>query len=400
MWIIKGSRFGSPLRSKRVFLSILALLLAFASISTDLYLAVMPRMGEELSADSGMMEWTVSAYLLGFSLGQLFWGALSDRLGRKMPLAAGLLLFVVASAGCAFSESVGSLIVWRVLQALGASASVVLARAMIRDYYDRTEAAKVLATLTAIMAIAPLIGPTLGTQIANLTSWRGIFGFLVLIGMITLAALPAYVPETLSPSRRMRVSARQTLMQYARLLRNRKLSAYALALGLLSAGMFAYVAGSPFVYMTYYGLPSGAYGLLFAAGAAGIMGMNMLNARLVGRYGADRMLRIGSFAAALLGVMAAFTGLAEIGGLPLTAFVLFLFASTNGLIAANAISSALSSVKEYVGSASALLGFAQYGGGMIGSALLGVFSNGTPAPLGILVFFSGFGCLAAVLWGR
>jgi len=378
----------------------LALLLAFASISTDLYLAVMPRMGEELSAHSGMMEWTVSAYLLGFSLGQLFWGALSDRFGRKMPLAAGLMLFVLASTGCAYSETVGHLIGWRVLQALGASASVVLARAMIRDRYDRTEAARVLSTLTAIMAIAPLLGPTLGTQIANLTSWRGIFGFLVLVGLITLAALPFYVPETLAPKLRTRSSGRETAMQYVRLLRNRKLLAYALALALLSGGMFAYVAGSPFVYITYYDLPSGAYGLLFAAGAAGVMGMNMLNARLVGRYGADRMLRIGSAAAALFGVMAAFSGLTEIGGLSLNALVLFLFASTNGLIAANAISSGLSGVKEYVGSASALLGCAQYGGGMIGSALLGAFSNGTPAPLGILVFVSGFGCLAAVLWGH
>lgn len=357
-------------------------------------------MGEELSTDSGMMEWTVSAYLLGFSLGQLFWGALSDRFGRRLPLAAGLLLFIIGSAGCAFSESVAHLIAWRVVQALGASASVVLARAMIRDRYDRTQAARVLSTLTAIMAIAPLLGPTLGTQIANLTSWRGIFGVLVLIGIMTLVALPFYVPETLAPKLRTRLSWRTIFVQYAHLLRNRKLLAYALALALLSAGMFAYVAGSPFVYITYYGLPSGAYGLLFAAGAAGIMGMNMLNARLVERYGTDRLLRIGALAAACFGSTTAFTGITGIGGLPLMASSLFLFASTNGLIAANAISSALSSVKEYVGSASALLGCAQYGGGMIGSALLGAFSNGTPAPLGILVFVAGCGCLATTLWGR
>ncbi len=357
-------------------------------------------MGEELSTDSGMMEWTVSAYLLGFSLGQLFWGALSDRFGRRLPLAAGLLLFIIGSAGCAFSESVAHLIAWRVVQALGASASVVLARAMIRDRYDRTQAARVLSTLTAIMAIAPLVGPTLGTQIANLTSWRGIFGVLVLIGIMTLVALPFYVPETLAPKLRTRLSWRTIFVQYAHLLRNRKLLAYALALALLSAGMFAYVAGSPFVYITYYGLPSGAYGLLFAAGAAGIMGMNMLNARLVERYGTDRLLRIGVIAAACFGLMTVCTGMTGIGGLPLMASSLFLFASTNGLIAANAISSALSSVKEYVGSASALLGCAQYGGGMIGSALLGAFSNGTPAPLGILVFVAGCGCLATTLWGR
>jgi len=291
-------------------------------------------MGQELSADSGMMEWTVSAYLLGFSLGQLFWGALSDRLGRRLPLAAGLLLFIIGSAGCGFSESVGQLIAWRVLQAVGASSGVVLARAMIRDRYDRTQAARVLSTLTAIMAIAPLLGPILGAQIANLASWRGIFGVLVLIGIVTLAALLFYVPETLAPKLRTRSSGREIAMQYVRLLRNRKLLAYALALALISGGMFAYVAGSPFVYITYYGLPSAAYGLLFAAGAAGIMGMNMLNARLVGRYGADRMLRIGSVAAALFGVLAACVGLTEIGGLPLTAFVLFLFASGFGCLAA------------------------------------------------------------------
>lgn len=154
-----------PLTPGWYLLSVLSLLMGFASISTDLYLPAMPVMGQSLQADSGMIEWTISGYLIGFSFGQLFWGPISDRYGRRIAVGSGLILFVVGSAGCALSNDVFTMIGWRIVQALGACASVALSRAMVRDLYQGTKAAQMLSTLITVMAIMPLVGPLVGGQI-------------------------------------------------------------------------------------------------------------------------------------------------------------------------------------------------------------------------------------------
>ena len=182
-------------------LAILSTLLGFASISTDLYLPAMPAMGQALHAGAGAIALTVSGYLIGFSLGQLFWGPIGDRYGRRIPVAIGLVLFIIGAAGCALSGNVWEMIFWRVVQALGACAGVVLARAMVRDLYEGHRAAQMLSTLMTVMAIAPLLGPIAGGQILLLASWRAIFWVLVGVGVLTLAAM-LYLPETLPVERR------------------------------------------------------------------------------------------------------------------------------------------------------------------------------------------------------
>ena len=156
-------------------LAILSALMGFASISTDLYLPAMPAMGRALGADAGMVELTVSGYLIGFSLGQLLWGPIGDHYGRRLPVAIGLVLFVIGSAGCALADSAGAMIGWRIVQAVGACAGVVLSRAMVRDLYEGYRAAQMLSTLMTVMAIAPLLGPILGGQILAFAGWRAIF---------------------------------------------------------------------------------------------------------------------------------------------------------------------------------------------------------------------------------
>lgn len=156
-------------------LAILSALMSFASISTDLYLPALPAMGESLSADAGSVELTISGYLIGFSIGQLFWGPIGDRYGRRLPITLGLLLFIVGSAGCALSTSVPMMIGWRLVQAVGACANVVLSRAMVRDLYVGHQAARMLSVLMTVMAIAPLIGPSLGGLILHVASWHAIF---------------------------------------------------------------------------------------------------------------------------------------------------------------------------------------------------------------------------------
>lgn len=377
-------------------LLILSALLAFASISTDLYLPAMPAMAASLLADSGTMELTISGYLAGFSVGQLFWGPFSDRFGRRLPIALGLVLFIMGSTGCALATDGSALIAWRVVQALGACANVVLARAMVRDLYHGREAAQKLSTLMTVMAIAPLAGPTVGGQILHLTSWQAIFWTLVLVGVATLASL-LFLPETLPQERRIPTSPREILARYAKLLRTPKFLAYIASGGFFYAGTFAYIAGSPFAYIDYYHVSPQWYGVLFGAGIVGLMVTNLANARLLNRFNSDTMLAIGGLLSVIAGAVITINTWADWGGLPMLIFGCILFVSATGLVLANSITGALNCLPKFAGSASALAGALQYGSGIMGSALVATFTDGTPWPMGLVVGICSIGCVLSAV---
>ncbi|MFK3971487.1 multidrug effflux MFS transporter [Pseudomonas sp. NPDC087358] len=386
----QGSGY-EPEHGIRILL-ILSALLAFASISTDLYLPAMPIMAASLHADDGAMALTVSGYLAGFSAGQLFWGPFSDRFGRRLPVALGCLLFIAGSAGCALATDGTALIGWRVVQALGACANVVLARAMVRDLYQGRHAAQKMSTLMTIMAVAPLAGPTVGGQILHLFSWQAIFWTLVLLGLATLASL-VLLPETLPPDRRSPTSLQTIMQRYGVLLRTPKFMAYIATGGFFYAGTFAYIAGSPFAYITYHHVSAQWYGALFGAGIVGLMVTNQLNARLLNRHEIDTLLLVGGLISAVAGGVIAYTTWADWGGLPLLICGCFVFVTATGFVLANAITGALGCLPRFSGTASALAGALQYGAGILGSALVARFADGTPWPMGLVVGICGLGCL-------
>jgi DHA1 family bicyclomycin/chloramphenicol resistance-like MFS transporter len=270
-------------------LAVLSALMGFASISTDLYLPAMPTMAGDLHADAGSMELTVSGFLIGFSLGQLLWGPLGDRYGRRLPVAGGLLLFILGSAGCPMSGTSTEMICWRILQAVGACSGVVLSRAMDRDLYQGSRAAKMLSTLITVMAVAPLLGPIIGGQVLAFAGWRAIFWLLVIVGVATLAALFT-IPETLPVDRRRKDSILSALQGYGRLLVDRRLVGFTAVGGFFYAGVYAYIAGTPFAFIDYYHVAPQLYGLLFALGIVGIMLANVFNARFVDRFGSRGLL--------------------------------------------------------------------------------------------------------------
>ncbi|MGF6757158.1 multidrug effflux MFS transporter [Paraburkholderia sp. GAS42] len=378
-------------------LAILSTLMAFASISTDLYLPALPTMAAALHADAGTIEFTISGYLIGFSLGQLLWGPTGDRHGRRLPIAIGLVLFVIGSAGCALSTNAAMLVGWRALQAVGACASVVLARAMVRDLYTGHRAAQMMSTLMTVMAIAPLLGPSLGGLILHVASWRAIFWTLVGVGLATLAALCA-LPETLPPERRSREPLWRAMAGYAELLRHRRLLGYAGAGGFFYGGIYAYIAGTPFAYITFHHVSPQFYGVLFGVGIVGIMLANQINSRLVIRLGGDRLMLAGALGAAVAGILLAldaWTGWGKLMGLVIP---LFLFVSAAGFIVANSIAGALGSFPERAGAVSALVGAIQYGTGITGSALVGIFADGTPWPMGCIIALMGTGSLLCALF--
>jgi DHA1 family bicyclomycin/chloramphenicol resistance-like MFS transporter len=378
-------------------LAILSALMAFASISTDLYLPALPAMADALHADSGQVELTISGYLIGFSLGQLLWGPIGDRYGRRLPIALGLVLFIIGSAGCAMSGTADAMIVWRAVQAVGACSSVVLARAMVRDLYAGHRAAQMLSTLMTVMAIAPLLGPSVGGLILQVASWRAIFWTLVLLGLGTLALL-RILPETLPTHRRNPEPVHRALHRYGLLLRNRRVLGYIGTGGFFYGGMYAYIAGTPFAYISYHHVSPQQYGVLFAVGIVGIMLTNQLNSRWVARQGSDRLMGLGTGAAALAALWLAVDAWADWGGLAGLVIPLFLFVSATGFIVANSIVGALGEVPEFAGAMSALVGSLQYGTGILGSGLVAAFADGTPRPMAGVIAVFGIASALCARW--
>jgi len=368
--------------------AILCTLMGFASISTDLYLPAMPVMGRQLHAAPGTLEWTISSYLIGLSLGQLFWGPLGDKIGRRRPIIVGIILFIIGSAGCALSANIWAMIGWRIVQATGACANVVISRAMVRDLFEGDKAAKMLSSLMTVMAIAPLVGPLVGGQILAFAGWRVIFGLLVLVGLLTLLAL-RWLPETLPLENRNPESLLSAFRGYGELATQPSIAAYACTGGFFYAGVFAYIAGTPFAYIEYYHVPAQAYGFLFGMGIMGIMAANMLNAKWVGRRGSVSILKLGASLAAVSGIILGVLSASNQGGLLGLVIPMLVFVSMTGFIIANSLAGAMANFPKRAGSVSALVGAVQYGSGIVGSALVGLFADGTPWPMAAVIAFSG-----------
>jgi DHA1 family bicyclomycin/chloramphenicol resistance-like MFS transporter len=378
-------------------LAILSALMAFASVSTDLYLPAMPAMAQSLHANAGQLELTISGYLIGFSLGQLLWGPVGDRYGRRLPVGLGLLLFIAGSAGCALSTTAPMMIGWRAVQAVGACASVVLARAMIRDLYEGHRAAQMLSTLMTVMAVAPLLGPSIGGVILRFGSWQLIFWALAVFGGLILVAIYT-LPETLPPERRNHAPLSGAFRRYGQLLRDRRVLGYASAGGFFYGGMYAYIAGTPFAYIDYYHVSPQTYGILFGVGIVGIMVANQINARSVRKVGSDQLMRLGTVIAALASVLLAVDACLDIGGLPGLVAPLFVFVAAAGLIIANSIIGALNGFPHVAGAVSALIGALQYGTGILGSGLVGALADGTPKPMAIVIAVFGVASAVCAFW--
>jgi DHA1 family bicyclomycin/chloramphenicol resistance-like MFS transporter len=248
-----------------------------------------------------------------------------------------------------------------------------------------------------VMAIAPLLGPTIGAQILAWANWQSIFWTLVAIGVMTFIAVLT-LPESLPADKRERGPFRDTIAGYGELLANRQLLFHAAAIGFFYAGVFANIAGGAFAYISFYGLSPQAYGLVFSSGVIGLMGANIANARLVGSVGSARMLLIGTLGAAVFGTAALPVTAFGLGGVAGLIATQFLFSAMNGLILANGVAGALSSVQTRTGAASALIGAVQYGSGMVGSGLVGIFANGTPIPMVVVMALGGIGSLASAWW--
>src|SRR6267142_1619252 len=362
-------------------ITLLGLLTALTPLSVDMYLPALPSLVQEFSAKEGRVQLSLASFFLGLAIGQAFYGPISDRFGRKLPLCAGLVLFVLASAGCAVATSIDQLIVLRFLQALGVCSSQVIARAVVRDLFEAHEAVRVFSLLVLVMGVGPVLAPILGGQILTWVGWRAIFWLHASLGFLGLAASILLLPETLRPETARPLAVRSVLSGYYELLRDKAFVGYALTGGLGMAGMFAYIVGSPFVFIELFHVRADRFGFFFGANALGLIAASQLNIRLTRRIHSDavigRVLSIQTAACALL-VMTTWTGLA---GLLVTAALLFVYVALLGFLYPNTTALALAPHGHRAVSASALLGTLQFTLAATAASLVGAVNNGTAMPM-------------------
>ena len=353
---------------------LLGTLAAMGPLAIDMYLPSFPTAAAELRVPESAMQATLAAYFVGLAVGQLIYGPAADRWGRRGPLVVGLVLFAIASLGCATAGSVGALVGWRVLQALGGCAEMVIARAVVRDLFGERDAVRVFSGLVLVMGVAPLVAPLTGGWIVGHLGWRAIFWALSAAAVVMLILALTFLGETLPPERRSRHSPGDIAAVYAGLARDRPFMAYAVALGLTSAGLFAYVGSSPLVFMGLFHVTKEHFGWVFGSVAAGLIGMAQVNGALIHR-GADprRVLRAALVVAAVGGVALVAVATTGVGGLPAMYAAIVVCIGCCGFVFPNATALAMAPHGRHAGNASALLGFVQFAvsgvGGFAGSAL-------------------------------
>lgn len=372
---------------------VLAALSALGPLAIDMYLPSFPAIASDLGAPASAVQVTVAVYFVGLAVGQAFYGPLADRYGRKKPLYAGLGVFVLASVACALARSIEALIAFRFLQALGGAAQMVVARAVVRDYFGEREAARMLSFLMLVMGLAPILAPMLGGQLVVAFGWHAVFWVLVGAGTLCLLAVAQTLPESLPAEHRQRHGAGAVLKVYGALLRDRAFLAHALAGSLVMAGMFAYIAGSPFVFIEVFGVAPEHFGLFFGMNAFGLIAASQVNGRLVRRVGAAGIVRVVLVVAAAAGLVLAAAAASGVGGFAGFLAPLFVFVASLGFIAPNTAALALAPHGRTAGSASALLGTLQFLVGAGAGALVGVLSDGTALPMPLVIAGCGLGAV-------
>lgn len=345
-----------------------------------MYLPSLPALERYFAADAAAAQHTLAAFFVGLALGQLLYGPVADRYGRKPPLLFGLAAYTAASAGCALAMDIDSLVLMRFLQAVAGCAGMVVSRAVVRDLFDHRESARMFSVLMLIMGVAPILAPLAGGYVLVWSGWRAIFWLLAAFGTACVLAVAFRLPETIPPSAP-RPPTANALVEYASLLGDRRFMGYTLAGGFAQAGMFAYISGSPFVFIDLYGVPAEHYGWLFGMNAVGIIGGSQVNRYLLARFDADRLLaraNVVNFGCGLLVLLMAWT---DAFGLPGILVPLFLYVAALGFTFPNASAGALAPFPDAAGSASALLGSLQFSIAAIASAAVSALHDGTAMPM-------------------
>jgi MFS transporter, DHA1 family, multidrug resistance protein len=355
-----------------------------------MYLPSFPALGRDLGVGPSAVESTVAIYFVGLALGQVFYGPLADRIGRKLPLYGGLVLYFLASLGCTQVTHINQLIALRFLQAIGGCAEMVIARAVVRDVFDERDSIRMFSFLMLVIGVAPVLAPLLGGAIVIHSGWRTIFYALAGFSALGLLSVTFLLPESHPLEKRERHSFKRILRVYWELLWHRSFMAYALSGSIFMAGLFAYVAGCSFVFMDLFGVTPERFGLYFGMNAIGLISASQINRFVTHHYDSRDVLSMALGVSAFSGMALFSTAWTGFGGFLGILIPLFVFISCFGFVLPITTALAMGPQGSRAGSASALLGMLQFLLGAIGSVLVGKLHDGTAVPMaGVMMVCGG-----------
>lgn len=380
--LARGEVSGNPNRLWMVLL--LGSLAAFGPLSIDMYLPALPILANDLNASASISQLSLTAFLIGLAAGQIVAGPLSDTKGRRGPLMAGLSIFAAASILCMVMPSIWGLVFMRFVQGAAAATGIVISRAVIRDMYSGAELTKFFALTMLVNGAAPILAPIIGGQLLSFMSWQGVFGVLAIIGVITFIAVTAGMPETLSAEHRSSGGIKQTLHTFKMLLTDKVFMGFCFVQGFVTAAMFAYISGSPFVLQGYYGLSPQEFSLCFAVNGLAIVAATQITGRLAGRV-QERTLLKGGLVMAIAGSSSLLWMLAAEASLVAVLIPLAFAVASVGVVSTTCFSLALSDKEKTAGSASALLGLMPYIFGAFAAPLAGIGAGSTILPMGMIM---------------
>ncbi|ENW02906.1 multidrug effflux MFS transporter [Acinetobacter beijerinckii] len=383
------------------WIMLLALLTALGPLSIDMYLPALPQMADEFGVSTQMISNTLPAYFLGLAIGQLIYGPVSDRIGRKPPLYFGLTLYVIASLACVYTTNEWALIVARIFQALGGCVGVVIARAAIRDRLDMQGSAQAFSSMMIVMGLAPILAPMFGAWILNFFVWQAIFVSLAVVGVICWLCVHFFFKESLPVERRLKLSTYQVTTLYAAILKDESFRVPMFAGCLTGAALFCYISSASAVFMGQYGLSQQQFSYAFALNAAGIMLMSSLNKHLNTRMDIFPRLRLGGSIQCFGAVIVVCAGAMADAPLWFLMSGLFLVVSGIGLTGPNAMALAMSKQGARAGTASAIMGSMQFACGLLGGVILNFLIWKASFNMGLMMLmFTSAGLYAILKVGR
>ncbi|MGH7739125.1 MAG: multidrug effflux MFS transporter [bacterium] len=361
-------------RNPTFLILLLGALSTVSPFSIDMYLPSFPQIAQTLGCPTSRISLSLSSYFIGMGIGQIVYGPFLDHFGRKRPLYFGLILYLFCSAGCLLAGSLEVLIGLRFLQGLGGCAAGVASMAMVRDFFPVKESAKVFSLLMLILSVSPLLAPTVGGFVAVSLGWRWIFIILALIVLAILVIVFFYLPEGHRPDPQAVLSLRQSLANFAMILKNPQFHIYVIACAFSFSGLFVYIAGSPVIFLEVFKVNTKIYGAIFALLASGFIGGSQLNIWLLKRHSSAPILKAALFGQSLVGLLFVFLAAWGWLNLPGTIGCLFAFLACAGLVNPNAGALALAPFGKHAGSAAALMGFLQITFGALTSGLVGLLN--------------------------
>ena len=376
---------------------LLGLITAVGPFAIDIYLPALPTLGTSLGASPAAVQMSLTVFFMIVGVCQLFYGPISDVFGRKPPIYAGLVIFALGSVGCALAPSIEVLIGFRVLQAFGACAGMVIPRAIVRDLYTGHEAARLMALLMLVMSVSPILAPLAGSLVISLWSWREVFAVLAVVAVACLVMTILQLPETHPAERRMNKTLGTAFGSYGALLRDPVFTGLSVVSGFGLATFFVFIGSAPFVYIEHYGLTPTQFSLGFALNAASFFAMSQLTARLSARFGLAPLIRWSVVAVVAIMALLAATTL-WVDSLPVMMTLLFIGFGFLGLLLPAAGVLSLEDHGAVAGSASALLGAIQMITAAASMTLVGVFADHTPAPMLIGIALCAIAAMLTVMW--